>query len=129
MRRSPGYLVLLCAWLEHFARRGRAWFGALGVGLAVSLALTWAAAGHAAVVSQRVLALPVDVVHLVAMGVWLGGLVTLVVILLVPFQRTAPGRYIARDVQIPASGTWQLAVTVRTSDIDQTTVTTPINIR
>ena len=47
----------------------------------------------------------------------------------VPLQRTAPGHHVARGVQIPAHGTWQLAVTVRTSDIDQTTVTTPIDIR
>ncbi len=78
---AGGYLVLLCGWLGHFARRGRAWFGALGVGLAVGLASTWAVAGHAAVGLQSALALPVDVVHLLAMGGWLGGLVTLAVIL------------------------------------------------
>lgn len=75
------YLVLLCAWLGHFARRGHGWFGALGVGLGVGLASTWAVAGHAAAGLQPALALPVDVVHLLAMGVWIGGLVTLVVIL------------------------------------------------
>jgi copper transport protein len=47
----------------------------------------------------------------------------------VPLQHNAPGRYVAREVQIPRKGTWQLAVTVRTSDIDQTTVTTPVDIR
>jgi copper transport protein len=78
---TGGYLVLLCAWLEHVARRGQAWFGTLGVVLAVGLASTWAAAGHAAVGRHVALALPVDVVHLLAMGLWLGGLVTLVVIL------------------------------------------------
>jgi copper transport protein len=78
---TGGYLVLLCAWLGHLARRGRVWFGALGVVLAVGLAATWAVAGHAAVGLQSALALPVDVVHLLAMGVWLGGLVTLAVIL------------------------------------------------
>jgi copper transport protein len=78
---TGGYVVLLCAWLGHFARRGHAWFGALGVGLAVGLASTWAVAGHAAVGLQPTLALPVDVVHLLAMGVWLGGLVALAVIL------------------------------------------------
>ncbi|MGH4010287.1 MAG: copper resistance protein CopC [Pseudonocardiaceae bacterium] len=78
---TGAYLVLLCAWLGRFGRRGRVWFGALGVGLAVGLASTWAVAGHAAAGLQPALALPVDVVHLLAMGVWLGGLVTLVVIL------------------------------------------------
>ncbi len=78
---SGGYLVLLCAWLGHLARTGRAWFGAIGLGLAAGLAATWAAAGHAAAGLQAAVALPVDVVHLVAMGLWRGGLVTLVVVL------------------------------------------------
>jgi len=78
---AGGYVVLLCAWLDHLERRGRAWFGALGVTLALGLACTWAAADHAVVGLQPALALPVDVVHLLTMGLWLGGLVTLVVIL------------------------------------------------
>jgi copper transport protein len=78
---AGGYLVLLCGWMGHLARRGRVWFGALGVVLAVGLASTWAVAGHAAVGCQSALALPVDVVHLLAMGGWLGGLVTLAVVM------------------------------------------------
>ncbi len=78
---AGGYLVLLCAWLGHLKRRGRACFGAVGVALAIGLACTWAAADHAAVGLQPALALPVDVVHLLTMGLWLGGLVTLVVVL------------------------------------------------
>ncbi len=78
---AGGYLVLLCAWLSHLERRGRTWFGALGMALALGLACTWAAADHAAVGLQPALALPVDVVHLLTMGLWLGGLVTLVVVL------------------------------------------------
>ncbi|MBV9032017.1 MAG: copper resistance protein CopC/CopD [Pseudonocardiales bacterium] len=78
---AGGYLVLLCAWLGHLQRRGRVWFGALGAVSALGLASTWAAADHAAVGLQPALALPVDVMHLLAMGLWLGGLVTLVVVL------------------------------------------------
>jgi copper transport protein len=78
---AGGYLVLLCAWLGHLQRRGRAYFGALGVALAAGLACTWAAADHAAVGLQPAVALPVDVVHLLTMGLWLGGLATLVVVL------------------------------------------------
>jgi copper transport protein len=78
---AGGYVVLLCAWLGHLARRGQTCFGAVGVVLAVGLAATWAAADHAAVGIQPQVALPVDVVHLLAMGGWLGGLVTLVVLL------------------------------------------------
>ena len=86
---AGGYVVLLCAWLSQLRRRGRAWFGAAGVVLAASLAATWAAADHASVGLQPVLALPIDVVHLLAMGGWLGGLVTLVV-LLRPSAVTSP---------------------------------------
>ncbi len=78
---AGGYLVLLCAWLGQLGRRGRVWFGALGVALALGLAATWAAAGHAGVGPQAPLALLVDVVHLLAMGGWLGGLITLLVVL------------------------------------------------
>ncbi|MFY9805855.1 MAG: FixH family protein [Pseudonocardiaceae bacterium] len=78
---AGGYLVLLCGWLSHVGRRGRGWFGALGVAMALGLAATWAAADHAAVGVQPALALPVDIVHLLAMGVWIGGLATIVVVL------------------------------------------------
>jgi copper transport protein len=45
--------------------------------LAAGLAVTWSMSGHAAAGPQSRLALPVDVLHLAAMGVWLGGLVVL----------------------------------------------------
>jgi copper transport protein len=47
----------------------------------------------------------------------------------VALQHIAPGEYVAQAVQLPYSGTWELRVTVRTSDIDETTVATPIDIR
>lgn len=78
---AGGYLVMLCAWLGPLARRGRIWFSVLGVALALGLAATWAGADHAAVGVQPQLALGVDVAHLVTMGVWLGGLTTLVILL------------------------------------------------
>ncbi len=57
---------------------------------------------------------------------------TLTVRQLGPFEvglaHTAPGEYVAQAVQLPYPGTWQLTVTVRTSDIDETTVTVPIAI-
>ncbi|WP_328967489.1 copper resistance CopC/CopD family protein [Streptomyces sp. NBC_00239] len=49
--------------------------------LALGLALTWAAAEHASAGIQVPLAVPVAVLHLLAMGVWLGGLIPLVIIL------------------------------------------------
>jgi copper transport protein len=47
----------------------------------------------------------------------------------VALQHTGPGEYVAQAVQLPYSGTWQIRVTVRTSDIDETTVATPIDVR
>ncbi|MCX4920014.1 copper resistance CopC/CopD family protein [Streptomyces sp. NBC_00687] len=52
-----------------------------GVLLAVGLALTWAGAEHASAGIQVPVAIPAAVLHLLAMAVWLGGLVTLGVIL------------------------------------------------
>lgn len=97
-------------------------------------------------------------------GLWLGGLVTLVVVLqpeaatdtrnnkaqaspehaayrfssvatasivtlIGVLAHTAPGEYVAQAVQLPYHGMWQLKVTVRSSDIDETTVATTIDIR
>ncbi|MET9638414.1 copper resistance protein CopC [Streptomyces virginiae] len=52
-----------------------------GAALALGLAFTWAAAEHASAGIQVPLAVPVAVLHLLAMGVWLGGLITLVIVL------------------------------------------------
>ncbi|MFE6774742.1 copper resistance CopC/CopD family protein [Streptomyces sp. NPDC057702] len=66
-------------------RAGRpelAW--AVGVGgalVAGGLAATWALAEHASVGIQKSLAVPVDVLHLLAVAVWLGGLTALLVAL------------------------------------------------
>ena len=37
-------------------------------------------------------------------------------------DRIATGHWTASGVQIPMTGSWNIAVTVRTSDIDQVTV-------
>ncbi|AEW95380.1 MULTISPECIES: copper resistance CopC/CopD family protein [Streptomycetaceae] len=53
----------------------------LGVGgavIAVGIAATWAMAEHASVGIQPGVAMPVDVLHLLAVAVWLGGLAALV---------------------------------------------------
>ncbi|MEU3662688.1 copper resistance protein CopC [Streptomyces sp. NPDC032940] len=50
---------------------------ATGTALAAGLALTWAAAEHAAAGPQVPLAVTSSVLHLLAMAVWLGGLVAL----------------------------------------------------
>lgn len=43
-------------------------------------------------------------------------------------ERLAPGHWSASSVQIPMPGDWHLQVTVRTSDIDQTTVEKTVKI-
>ncbi|MER6782440.1 MULTISPECIES: copper resistance protein CopC [unclassified Streptomyces] len=53
----------------------------VGALLAAALAVTWAAAEHASAGIQVALAVPVAALHLLAMGVWLGGLVTLLLLL------------------------------------------------
>ncbi|MFJ1566716.1 copper resistance CopC/CopD family protein [Streptomyces erythrochromogenes] len=60
---------------------------AVGVVFALALAFTWAGAEHASAGIQVPLAIPVAVLHLLAMGVWLGGLITLAIVL----RRRAPG--------------------------------------
>ncbi|WP_346776732.1 copper resistance protein CopC [Streptomyces sp. HNM0574] len=68
----------LCLPLLFKARTGRALglWSAGGV-VALGLAATWAAAEHASTGIQPWLAMPMDVVHLLAMAAWLGGLVAL----------------------------------------------------
>ncbi|MFD9081863.1 copper resistance CopC/CopD family protein [Streptomyces erythrochromogenes] len=66
----------------------------VGAVLALALAFTWAGAEHASAGIQVPLAIPVAVLHLLAMGVWLGGLITLMIVL----RRRAPG-----SGEVPAS--------------------------
>ncbi|MFC5910381.1 copper resistance protein CopC [Streptacidiphilus monticola] len=66
------FLALLGGALED--RRQRAGLGAGAALLAVGLACTWALGDHASVGMQAALAVPLDVVHLLGMGLWLGGL-------------------------------------------------------
>ncbi|MFC9811198.1 copper resistance CopC/CopD family protein [Streptomyces virginiae] len=66
----------------------------VGAALALGLAFTWAAAEHASAGIQVPLAVPVAVLHLVAMGVWLGGLITLVIVLR---SHGAAGRTVPAD--------------------------------
>ncbi|MFX4291885.1 copper resistance protein CopC [Streptomyces bohaiensis] len=57
--------------------------GALGTGavLAAGLAATWSLAEHAASGPQTHIAVPADMLHMAAAAVWLGGLVTLLLLL------------------------------------------------
>ncbi|WP_245771150.1 copper resistance CopC/CopD family protein [Actinacidiphila guanduensis] len=65
----------------------------LGIGgavVAVGISATWAMAEHASVGIQHQVAMPVDVVHLLSMAVWLGGLVTLLTALWAPSMAARP---------------------------------------
>jgi copper transport protein len=63
-------------------RRGRLLIAATWAAVAIGLASTWALSDHAGTGIQVPLAVPSDIVHLIAIAVWLGGLVTLVTIVL-----------------------------------------------
>jgi copper transport protein len=63
--------------LPALGRRGRAAAGVAWALLITAIAATWATADHASTGFQVPLAIGADVVHLVAMAVWVGGLVTL----------------------------------------------------
>ncbi|MET8179949.1 copper resistance protein CopC [Streptomyces sp. NPDC005336] len=83
---------------ETDARRRQDLAFGLGFGgtvVAVGLAATWAMAEHASVGIQRQLAMPVDVIHLIAVAVWLGGLASLAVTLRAgePIERAAVRRF------------------------------------
>ncbi|MER7894944.1 copper resistance protein CopC [Streptomyces sp. NPDC096046] len=77
-------LLLTAAFLVRLSgrreRRGPATL-ATGTALAAALALTWAAAEHASAGIQVPLAMTSSVLHLLATGVWLGGLVALLLTL------------------------------------------------
>ncbi|MCX5250605.1 copper resistance protein CopC/CopD [Streptomyces sp. NBC_00201] len=69
---------------EEDGRKGRARRLGLFVAVAVTavgLAVTWSLAEHASVGLQVPLAIPFDVLHLVAMATWLGGLLALLTVL------------------------------------------------
>ncbi|MFI8265975.1 MULTISPECIES: copper resistance protein CopC [unclassified Streptomyces] len=80
--------VLLGRWARRPDPAGLGVRGRLaGALLAVALTVTWAAAEHASAGIQVALAMPVAALHLLGMGVWLGGLVTLLLLL----RRRGPG--------------------------------------
>jgi copper transport protein len=78
-------LLLTAAFLLRLSRhrdtRERPVTLAIGTALAAALALTWAAAEHASAGIQVPLAMTSSVLHLLATGVWLGGLVALLLTL------------------------------------------------
>ncbi|AKZ56745.1 conserved membrane protein of unknown function [Streptomyces ambofaciens ATCC 23877] len=87
-----------------------------GTVVAAGLAATWAMSEHASVGLQAGLAMPVDVVHLLAVAAWLGGLTTLLVALYrAPADSPVPASAVRRFsrvafgsvVALVATGTYQ----------------------
>ncbi|MER6351174.1 copper resistance protein CopC [Streptomyces sp. NPDC001634] len=84
-----------------------------GTVVASGLAATWAMAEHASTGIQTGLAMPVDVLHLLAVALWLGGLATLLVALYrAPSIETAAVRRFSRIafgsvVTLAATGVYQ----------------------
>ncbi|MCW8382074.1 copper resistance CopC/CopD family protein [Streptomyces justiciae] len=67
-----------------------------GTVVAAGLAASWAMAEHASTGLQTGIAMPVDVIHLLAVAAWLGGLCTLLVALYradTPIERSAVSRF------------------------------------
>ncbi|MGP4011155.1 copper resistance CopC/CopD family protein [Streptomyces sp. 4N124] len=93
---------------------GRSRPGLIGVGalIAVALAGTWAATGHAAAGSQTTLALAADALHLVAVALWLGGLAALVGVLFrTPEGEPAPAEAVTRFSRLAFAAVVALVVT------------------
>ncbi|MGC4971672.1 copper resistance CopC/CopD family protein [Streptomyces sp. DT199] len=83
-----------------------------GVLLAVGLAVTWAAAEHASAGLQVPVAIPVAVLHLLAMAMWLGGLITLALILWrTPADTTVPASAVTRFSQLAFAAVLVLTAT------------------
>ncbi|WP_406200903.1 FixH family protein [Kitasatospora sp. NBC_01560] len=64
---------------ERPEREARLGLGVAGLVLAVALSATWVGADHASVGIQVWLALPLGMLHLIAMAFWLGGLAAMLV--------------------------------------------------
>ncbi|GAA1957854.1 copper resistance CopC/CopD family protein [Catenulispora subtropica] len=81
-----GAVGVLVSWiatrLTEAVVRTRQVVGAAAAALAVALAVTWSIADHSGTGSQVALALPADVLHLLAMATWVGGLTALTVAVL-----------------------------------------------
>lgn len=88
---SAPLLALAVRRLPEATHRTRAWSGGVTLLFGVLGAATWAVADHAGTGSQVPLAVPSDVIHLCAMGTWLGGLAVLVFALLRADQDSTAG--------------------------------------
>lgn len=78
------------------SRRARITAGTVWATLTAALAATWAVADHAGTGIQVPLAIPSDIVHLSAVAVWVGGLITLVMLAL---RRARPAEAAGKEAR------------------------------
>jgi copper transport protein len=100
-----GYLV---AVLGEAERRARIVLGSAWVLLSTGLAATWSMADHASVGRQAPLATAADIVHLLAMGCWIGGLAVMLTLLFGP-DRDEDGEELPGGLDVPAVGRFSKA--------------------
>lgn len=103
-----GYLV---AVLPTAGRRTRQVLGGAWALLCAGLAATWSLSDHASVGMQAPLAMSADIVHLLAMGAWLGGLAIMVVLLFGP-ERDEDGEELPGALDVPTVGWFSKAAMV-----------------
>ncbi|MFC8082043.1 copper resistance protein CopC [Streptomyces sp. NPDC057340] len=104
---APVALFLVGVSRADRYRRHSPLVGAAGAALAVGLALTWAAAEHAAAGIQVPLAMASSTVHLLATAVWLGGLTALILTL----RATADAVTVARFSRVALASVCVLVTT------------------
>jgi copper transport protein len=68
--------------LPAWGRKARSGAAAIWAAVTIGLASTWAVADHAGTGIQVPLAVPSDIIHLTAIAIWIGGLVTLATLVL-----------------------------------------------
>ena len=107
-------VALLVAALTFGPRAtGRLLLGlrAAAVAVTIALAVTWPLAGHSAATTHPAVTVALNVVHLLAMVVWLGGLVGLLVGSGEPGQQAALGRALPRFSSVALGCVATLVVT------------------
>jgi copper transport protein len=97
--------------LSAGGRRARSVAAAIWAALTLGLASTWAVADHAGAGIQVPLAVPSDMIHLTAVAIWIGGLVTLVTLVLRrPDSAADPGKAARRRYQAAtAEAAWAVS--------------------
>jgi copper transport protein len=75
-------LSITLSSLPAGGQRARSMAATIWAALTIGLASTWAVADHAGTGIQVPLAVPSDIIHLTAIAIWIGGLVTLVTLVL-----------------------------------------------